>query len=419
MSDLSDRSKPLLAVFMVTYNHENYVEQAILSVVQQKVNFKIQLFIGEDKSTDGTLEICKRLQSEYPNIIQVLTAPSNIGVYANASNVFEACINSGAKYIALLEGDDYWSNPNKLQSQVDILESDDNIAGSYHNTEFLYKDGERKPMKKSLPLVLELKDVISKYAPFHTSSFVFRAKDFCRPSWFQKIDSVDLAMYVWHAQFGRFEGINEVMSTYRIHSSSLTASESHKNYFHDKRVILHRMMQGKISHQYFEKYRDLIRFHEAQAYGHWKKELKYSIALFSSNANKVSDDIKMLRMKLDAEIVNCEISNSGELQFLDSRIKLFKHLGIWNKFRWKMELKGKVSTVPKTLIFIEESDFLKFLNSIQSFAAKVILLFPIDQELLVRVKNKFADINTLDWASMDLLAREKFVQNWNMTYSIK
>mgnify|MGYP000249239456 CR=1 FL=1 len=419
MSDLSDRSKPLLAVFMVTYNHENYVEQAILSVVQQKVNFKIQLFIGEDKSTDGTLEICKRLQSEYPNIIQVLTAPSNIGVYANANNVFEACVNSGAKYIALLEGDDYWSNPNKLQSQVDILESDDNIAGSYHNTEFLYKDGERKPMKKSLPLVLELKDVISKYAPFHTSSFVFRAKDFCRPSWFQKIDSVDLAMYVWHAQFGRFEGINEVMSTYRIHSSSLTASESHKNYFHDKRVILHRMMQGKISHQYFEKYRDLIRFHEAQAYGHWEKELKYSIALFSSNANKVSDDIKMLRMKLDAEIVNCEISNSGELQFLDSRIKLFKHLGIWNKFRWKMELKGKVSTVPKTLIFIEESDFLKFLNSIQSFAAKVILLFPIDQELLVRVKNKFADINTLDWASMDLLAREKFVQNWNMTYSIK
>ena len=104
---------------------------------------------------------------------------------------------------------------------------------------------------------------------------------------------------------------------------------------------------------------------------------------------------------------------------MDSRIKLFKHLGIWNKFRWKMELKGKVSTVPKTLIFIEASDFLKFLNSIQSFAAKVILLFPIDQELLVRVKNKFADINTLDWASMDLLAREKFVQNWNMTYSIK
>ena len=360
MSDLSDRSKPVLAIFMVTYNHEDYIEQAILSVVLQKVNFKIQLFIGEDKSTDGTLAICKKLEAQFPDIIRVVTASENIGVYKNASNVFAACLLSGAKYIALLEGDDYWSDLKKLQRQVDILEADDSIAGSYHNTEYLYKDGERKPMKQSLPLVLELKDVISKYTPFHTSSFVFRAKDFCRPTWFQGIDSVDLAMYVWHAQFGRLVGINEVMSTYRIHSFSLTASESHKNYFHDKRVILHRMMQGKIQHQSFEKYRQFINFHETNSKGDWIKNMCSPIGFFFQENSMMSREYQWLRMGLDASILNFSISENGVMRSQDFKYKLYNRIYFFNHLIWR-KLIGRMSErLPRSMFFLDELSFDRF-----------------------------------------------------------
>lgn len=403
---------PILAVYMITYNHQDYIDQAIESVIGQITNFNFKLFIGDDASSDDTFKKCLIWKERYPHKIVLLNTEKNLGVFDNANRVFTACIQSGAKYIALLEGDDYWSDLNKLQRQVDILESDENIAGSYHNTEFLYKDGERKPMKKSLPLVLELKEVISKYAPFHTSSFVFRAKDFCRPSWFQKIDSVDLAMYVWHAQFGRFEGINEVMSTYRIHSSSLTASESHKNYFHDKRVILHRMMQGKINHQYFEKYRDLIRFHEEKATGIWKKEVKRTIFFFMPVDGK-SKDMMNFRMSLDAQIVNVCFEKNARLKINNRSYPLSRNFRIWNRFQWKRSLRNLNVDTPDSLVFFQEKEFNLFIEMFGAMSLKLILLFPFDSNQLEGWQEMSFDLTSVDWMKLDNNAKNEWIMELN------
>lgn len=383
---------PILAVYMITYNHQDYIDQAIESVIGQITNFNFKLFIGDDASSDDTFKKCLIWKERYPHKIVLLNTEKNLGVFANANRVFTACIQSGAKYIALLEGDDYWSNPNKLQRQVDILESDANIAGSYHNTEFLYKDGERKPMKKSLPLVLELKDVISKYAPFHTSSFVFRAKDFCRPTWFQKIDSIDLAMYVWHAQFGRFEGINEVMSTYRIHDSSMTASVSHRDNFDTKRIVLHRMMRGRISHCSFDKYQELIDFHSSKTDDSWSNIIPNCTAFYESEENAMDMAFRKFKMNLPSEIVNFKILDA-QLFLLNKKISLSLSSKFLNRLRWNIYFKRYIKRKPDSIIFTSQSSIDCFIYYFGKMRINAIFLFDAESIDFSAYKSNFTKIH--------------------------
>ena len=113
-------SYPLVSVVMITYNHEQYIAQAIKSVLRQKTSFSFELVIGEDCSTDNTREIVSEYQNKYPDVIRVITAETNVGMHSNALRVEYSC---RGKYIAYCEGDDHWHNPHKLQMQVDFLET--------------------------------------------------------------------------------------------------------------------------------------------------------------------------------------------------------------------------------------------------------------------------------------------------------
>ena len=113
-------TEPLVSVMMITYNHAPYIAQAIEGVLQQKVNFPIELVIGEDCSNDGTREIVFEYERKHLDIIRVITSDKNVGASENVSRTRKAC---RGKYIALCEGDDYWHHPDKLQQQVNYLES--------------------------------------------------------------------------------------------------------------------------------------------------------------------------------------------------------------------------------------------------------------------------------------------------------
>lgn len=112
-----------VAIWMVTYNHELYIEQAIRSVMQQQTNFVFKLVIGEDCSTDNTKLICERLIKEFPKKIELVVNTKNLGSTENAIQIYKKCYEFKPKYIALLEGDDYWTDPLKLQKQIDFLET--------------------------------------------------------------------------------------------------------------------------------------------------------------------------------------------------------------------------------------------------------------------------------------------------------
>ncbi|MBE6182038.1 MAG: glycosyltransferase [Rikenellaceae bacterium] len=112
---------PLVSVCMTTYNHASYLAEAIEGVLAQQTAFDVELVIGEDCSTDDTRAVCEAYVAKYPDRIRLVTSAKNVGWRANYRRTFEAC---RGKYVAYCDGDDWWCDPQKLQLQVDLMESD-------------------------------------------------------------------------------------------------------------------------------------------------------------------------------------------------------------------------------------------------------------------------------------------------------
>jgi glycosyltransferase involved in cell wall biosynthesis len=121
---------PLVSVYMLTYMHRPYIEQAVAGVVAQKCDFGIELIIGEDHSPDGTLELLERLQMQYPSLIRILTSGSNVGGKANSARCLAA---ARGQYIAICEGDDYWTDPRKLALQIEVFLREPTCSLVFHS----------------------------------------------------------------------------------------------------------------------------------------------------------------------------------------------------------------------------------------------------------------------------------------------
>lgn len=138
--------RPLVSISMITYNHEKYIQQAIESVLMQKVDFPYQLVVGEDASTDGTRKIVLSYAERFPERFHLVLHDQNVGMDKNARSVRPYLIG---KYIACLEGDDYWTDPDKLQRQVDFLEAHPEYIGVSHDVQDVDEDGGPYPQSKS------------------------------------------------------------------------------------------------------------------------------------------------------------------------------------------------------------------------------------------------------------------------------
>lgn len=136
-----------LSVFVVTYNQEQYIRQCLDSLVMQKVNFDFEVIIGEDCSTDSTATICDEYAEKYP-FVHVYHHPKNIGLLKNWEFVMNRC---QGEYIALLEGDDYWIDENKLQRQVDWLDAHPDHTLTFTRAEIQYENGAEVGQEKDLP----------------------------------------------------------------------------------------------------------------------------------------------------------------------------------------------------------------------------------------------------------------------------
>lgn len=134
--------RPLVSVALITYNHEKFIRAAIESILIQKTNFYYELIIADDASTDGTSQIIFEYQKKYPQIIKILPITVNLGMYRNVLRLWKAC---RGKYIAFLEGDDFWSYDLKLQRQVDYLEMHKGAMATAHNVLCISENGEKLP----------------------------------------------------------------------------------------------------------------------------------------------------------------------------------------------------------------------------------------------------------------------------------
>jgi glycosyltransferase involved in cell wall biosynthesis len=138
--EISDTSQlvvqPLVTVYMSTYNHVQYIAEAIEGVLFQKCDFTIELIIAEDCSNDGTREIVLQYQKKYPALIRIITGDKNVGAVLNG---IRARKRARGEYIAFCEGDDYWLTPDKLSLQIDILQKQPNVSAVFSDfviTEF-------------------------------------------------------------------------------------------------------------------------------------------------------------------------------------------------------------------------------------------------------------------------------------------
>ncbi len=131
-------STPLVSVSMITYNAEKFIGAAIEGVIGQQVDFRIELVVGDDCSTDHTRLICESYAAQYPDIIRVLPPGPNLGIAANTRRTMGSC---RGKYIAVCDGDDIWTDPLKLQRQVDFLESHPGHGIVYTDVETISESG--------------------------------------------------------------------------------------------------------------------------------------------------------------------------------------------------------------------------------------------------------------------------------------
>lgn len=134
--------KELLKVFMVTYNHEAFIREAVESVMMQRTDFPVLLVIGEDKSTDNTRALVQELAAEYPDRIRPILHETNLGAARTGLDVWAECLRESS-YVAILEGDDFWTDPLKLQKQVDVLRADPSVSMCFHDAWNQAPDGTR------------------------------------------------------------------------------------------------------------------------------------------------------------------------------------------------------------------------------------------------------------------------------------
>lgn len=221
----------MVVVQMVTYNHEKYVEQAIESVMMQKTSFRYKLIIAEDYSTDRTREICIELQNKYPDKIDLLLNSRNLGVTLNALQVHKACIASGAKYVAICEGDDYWTDQYKLQKQVSFLETQPSYAIVFGYTETLEQGVLSNHHMNLIRKELSIKNFLQGNAAGHeTCTAVLRLSSSMAPLITlleeSPIQFGDWMCYLWLLRDGKQKAIilPEVLGVYRKHMHSSYSS---------------------------------------------------------------------------------------------------------------------------------------------------------------------------------------------------
>ncbi|ARV06776.1 hypothetical protein BTO04_08795 [Polaribacter sp. SA4-10] len=212
---------PLLSVCLITYNHVNYIQQAIEGVLMQEVDFAWELVIADDFSTDGTREVLLEYQDKYPDFIKLILQERNVGVTINGIDLLTY---PEAKYIAYFDGDDYWTDPFKLQKQVDFLERNADFVICFHPVKIWNENDQKLEDDYITRNVSETTDIyeLAKGNYIHTPSVLFRnglIKEY--PDEFYKSPVGDYFLHMLNAQFGKIKKLPDVMAVYRVHVNSV------------------------------------------------------------------------------------------------------------------------------------------------------------------------------------------------------
>lgn len=238
MIEFPIKRPPLVSILCITYNQEKYIEQALEGFLIQKTNFQIEIVIHDDASTDNTAFIIQGYVDKNPDLFVAIIQKEN--QYSKGVNpLFEYAIpKCSGKYIAICEGDDYWTDPLKLQKQVDFLEANPDYSLCFHDALVYWEN------RKSLPYyfcrdlqktTFYLEDVIKSWFIPTASIILRRSLLFPLPNMLRDVYAGDYALLLFLALKGKIYYFNKLMSVYRQHDSNFTATIS-TSYIRERRA---------------------------------------------------------------------------------------------------------------------------------------------------------------------------------------
>ena len=210
---------PRVSVCMIAYKHEKYIRQAIESILSQDVDFPIELVIGDDCSPDGTAAICEEFAARDPRV-RVLSNERNLGVMPNFSRTLLAC---RGEYIAVCEGDDYWTDQCKLRKQVRRLETHTDYSGSTHQAQVIVDNLPVRQFRDNVPPILSTTDLIGGRL-FHMASVMFRkpvVELFCNAP---LVLGCDRLLNFCMSFVGKIHYSEECMCVYRLHGTGMSSN---------------------------------------------------------------------------------------------------------------------------------------------------------------------------------------------------
>lgn len=307
-----------LSVLVITYNQDRYIAQALDSILMQIVDFDYEIIIGDDCSSDGTISILEKYRAAYPRRIKLLLSQINRGATQNFAATLSACHGT---YVAMLEGDDYWTSEDKLQRQIDSLDSHPNYVACFTNSVVIDNQGsvvrEERVMQEQ-QRDLEQVDIVSGcYVP--TNTLVFRRALLVQlPSKIHDVVNADLILCSVLAEHGAIGFLDKSTAAYRIHSGSLWSSKP------PEYIMSNNIKTRKALMEIFgDKYRELL-----------------LPIIYSYSSNLISSYVDQGR------IINCIYSSlslllyrwkHGQIDFCADLMRIFKNLKQTTKNKFIMQ----------------------------------------------------------------------------------
>ncbi|MBN2766695.1 MAG: glycosyltransferase family 2 protein [Paludibacteraceae bacterium] len=260
-------TEPLVSICCLCYNHEPYIRDCLDGFMMQKTNFAFEVLIHDDASTDKSADIIREYEAKYPGIIKPIYQTENQyskGVGVSMTYQFP---RAKGKYIAMCEGDDYWTDPYKLQKQVDFLEANEEYSICFHPVK-VSKENEKELVDdfitREVPETTTILD-LAEGNYMHTPSVVFRRNQEVFDD-FLLMGSLPLGDYVLHmlnAKYGKIKKLPDIMGVYRVHIGGVWSEKSYE--FRVRKTIetfekvkkcfnsqVENLLQHKIESYYFD-----------------------------------------------------------------------------------------------------------------------------------------------------------------------
>jgi glycosyltransferase involved in cell wall biosynthesis len=272
-------ANPLVSVHLLTYNHASFIKQSIESVLAQKTTFDFEIIIGDDCSTDGTSAIVDQYAANYPHLIKVVRGEKNGGPQPNSIRILENC---RGKYMAALEGDDYWIDPLKLQKQADFMDANPDFSICFTNSRVEFFEGSEAPYFLNEGIekdVFTLDDLIKDHEVwfmgtatlFYTFSSIYPVQP-----WFPKTKSGDIPMIMLAARHGKIKYLAEPTAAYRRHAAGASNTD-HKNdaVFLENRIMMYTNLDRDTGYKYHDRFKKNLSHWYFLLINSWQYEKSY------------------------------------------------------------------------------------------------------------------------------------------------